>query len=150
MIKKIQSFFEAQFGLNLVTPQEQRHQLNLAVAAVFMEMMLIDHQIASSEQKQLELTLSQQLDLDTLEVHELIHLARQTLNDSADYYQFTRLINDRFGRPEKIAVIENLWKIAFADGRLDQHEEHYLRKVADLLHVPHSEFIKAKIRNSPQ
>jgi uncharacterized tellurite resistance protein B-like protein len=45
-----------------------------------------------------------------------------------------------------VEIIERLWQIAFADNHLDKHEEHLVRKVADLLHVPHRDFIAAKKR----
>ncbi len=53
-------------------------------------------------------------------------------------------MNERYGQPERIALVRNLWRVAFADGDLDRHEEHLVRRVADLLHVRHSDFIRAK------
>jgi uncharacterized tellurite resistance protein B-like protein len=45
-----------------------------------------------------------------------------------------------------VALIENLWRIAFADGELHHYEEHVIRRIADLIHVSHMDFIAAKLR----
>jgi len=54
------------------------------------------------------------------------------------------LINKGFTQEQKVTLIKTLWQIAYADGELDKYEEHMVRKMADLLHVPHLEFIKTK------
>jgi len=63
-----------------------------------------------------------------------------------DYFQFTSLINKECSLEQKVRLIESLWKIAFIDGALDMNEEYLVRKIADLLHVPHIDFIMAKNR----
>ena len=35
--------------------------------------------------------------------------------------------------------------VAYADGHVDKYEEHYLRKLGNLLYVPHSVFIQTKL-----
>ena len=66
--------------------------------------------------------------------------------ESTDYFQFTSLINGVYTPEQKVSVVELLWRIAYANERLHKYEEHLVRKVADLLHVPHSAFIAAKFR----
>ena len=46
---------------------------------------------------------------------------------------------------DKVQLITSLWKVAYADGDLDKYEEHLIRRVADLLYVPHDAFIRAKL-----
>jgi uncharacterized tellurite resistance protein B-like protein len=60
-------------------------------------------------------------------------------------HEFTRLLNDALAPTDKQRVIGLLWRVAFADGTLDRYEDHLVRKVADLLYVPHAEFIRAKL-----
>ena len=43
-------------------------------------------------------------------------------------------------------IIENMWVVAMADGHLDAHEEHLMRKIADLLYVGHADYVGAKQR----
>ena len=47
---------------------------------------------------------------------------------------------------EKVTLIENLWRVAYADGELHHYEEHLVRRIADLIHVSHRDFITAKLR----
>jgi uncharacterized tellurite resistance protein B-like protein len=61
-------------------------------------------------------------------------------------FQFTQLVNQHYSHTDKITLVENLWLVAFADGRLDKYEEQFIRKVSGLLHLAHSEFIKSKLR----
>ena len=145
MLKKISVFFE-QFILVEQETVDPQHALNLAVAALLIEMGRMDNQFADEERSKLNQILNQQYGITEQEINQLTQLAEEELKDAVDYYQFTSLINQNFGREEKVAMIEQLWKIAYSDGKVDSHEEHYLRKIADLLFVPHSEFIKAKLR----
>lgn len=76
-------------------------------------------------------------------------LAEQQRKQATDYFQFTSLINKGYSLEQKIGLIESLWKIAFIDGVLDMNEEYLVRKIADLLYVPHTAFIMAKNRIAP-
>lgn len=150
MIKQIKLFFE-QFIIveTQATEEEKQHALNLAVAAIMLEMVGMDNQVDENEMQRFSLLLKQQLLIEDEEIEQLQKLARQELADSVDYYQFTNLINQSFDLEKKCQIIKSLWELAYADGRIDSHEEHFLRKIADLLFVPHSEFIKAKLQVIP-
>jgi uncharacterized tellurite resistance protein B-like protein len=76
----------------------------------------------------------------------LIQLAEDEAGDATDYYQFTSLINRQFSAAQKERVIELMWEVAYADADLSAHEQHVVRKIADLLHVPHRAYIAAKLR----
>jgi uncharacterized tellurite resistance protein B-like protein len=47
---------------------------------------------------------------------------------------------------DKVRMVEHLWRVAYADGVLTAHENHLMRRVSDLLHVPHGAYISAKMR----
>ena len=61
-------------------------------------------------------------------------------------YEFTKLINDSYDYEQKVELIENMWRIAFSDKRLDKYEDHLIRKVSELIYVSHSDFIKTKLK----
>ena len=145
MLNKITAFFE-QFIVNQNAPTDPTRSLNMATAALLTEMITIDNRVTNEEETKLKDILISQYGLAKNEVAELLELARQELTDATDYYQFTSLINRHFEQPQKVQMVEQLWKIALADGTIDSHEEHYLRKVADLLFVPHSIFIQCKLK----
>lgn len=144
MISRILDFFNK--NLKTESSENSTHQLNLASAALLIEMIRMDHKIEPSELETVKSILRKEFDLTNDETHELFELAEEEAENAVDYYRFAKLINDAYDNPAKINLIENLWKIAYSDGKLDKYEEHYLRKVSEILHVPHKEFIRAKHR----
>ena len=149
MLNKIKLYFEQFISIETTSPEDEKHVLNLAVAAIMIEMIGIDNQVDHTELESLNKALMKQLKLDINEVRELNQLAQQELSSSTDYHQFTSLINSQFELTKKCEIIEGLWSLAYADGKIDSHEEHFLRKISELLHIPHSQFIKAKLNVIP-
>jgi uncharacterized tellurite resistance protein B-like protein len=62
--------------------------------------------------------------------------AEQRLDKSAQYFPFTYAISTRLSTEQRIAIIEMLWEVAYADGTLDPQEDMLLRQIAGLIHVP--------------
>ena len=54
--------------------------------------------------------------------------------------------DSHLSQDDKYAVLENIWRVAFADGRIDKYEEHIIRRIAELLHLNHREYIQARHR----
>ncbi len=125
---------------------DEKHTEQLAVAALLTEIMLVDERIDTTEQEMLKALLAERFQLDEAAAARLIALAEAELHHSTDYHQFTRLLNNSLDAAEKSHLIEQLWRLALADDRLDKYEEHLVRKLSELLYVPHSEFIRAKHR----
>ena len=88
-------------------------------------------------------------DLDDDTITTIIKLAQDERDAATCLHEFTRSLNDVLDADGRTRVVELLWQVAYADGRLDVYEEHLVRKVADLLHVPHSAYIHAKLRAAP-
>ena len=80
------------------------------------------------------------------DLEELTKLAKEEVHDATSLYEFTRLINDNYDNEQKIALIKNMWRIAFADEKLDKYEDHLIRKISELIYVSHSDFIKTKLQ----
>ena len=108
----------------------------------------MDGEVWPEQREAVETAVLEHFDLDKDEATELLELAEAERSDSTDYFQFTSLINGAYKPEQKVSLIELLWHIAFANETLHRYEEHLVRKVADLLHVPHSAFIAAKLRAS--
>jgi uncharacterized tellurite resistance protein B-like protein len=144
MLQSIKRFFDQLAPQKEQTEQEKQHALHLAVSVLLVEMTRMDGQVCEQEREHLNKVLEEQFKLSFEEKQELTDLAKETLDGSTDYYQFTSVINEHFDQPQKIQMIEQLWQVAFSDGKLDAHEEHYLRKIHSLLHVSHSDFMKTK------
>ncbi len=145
MLKAIKMFFEQNISIELAV-DNQEHQLKLATAALLLEMMHQDEQVLETEQQAVRQALKENFTLSDEESTELCHLAQQELKNATDYYQFTKLIAEHFSQQQKIKVIELLWQVAYADNHLDAYEEHMVRRIADLIYVPHQDFIQTKLR----
>lgn len=145
MISTIREFFN-QFiepGVEQ-TRVDSEHALRIATAAILVEMMRMDKRIVDEERVAITAALQRQFGLDAAQLDTLVALAEQESRQASDYYQFTSLINKACDYEQKVRIVENLWLVALADGHLDAHELHLMRKIANLLYVRHGDYIAAK------
>lgn len=145
MLKAIRDFFEQHIGPTAAQVPEA-HRLPLATAALLVEVVRGDGAIAPAEREAMLAAIGGRFALAPQEAAALVELAEQESRLANDYYQFTSLINRSFSPAEKLRVIELMWQLAYADAALSAHEQHVIRKVAELLHVPHGDYIAAKMR----
>ncbi len=142
MLDKIRQLFAKKAD----TPeQEQLATEHLAAAALLIEVMVIDGNLDDQELQSISQTLCEILDLSEAQVEELILLSREEVAEATSLYQFTREINDNFDLEGKMKLLTSMWRVAYADGHLDKHEEGIIRRVADLLHIRHNEYIRCKL-----
>ena len=145
MLNQIRLFFDEH--LKLPAPEEtSAEQLQIASAALLLEMVTMDDKIEAIEQEAVLSLVQQRFSLTPEQASTLSDLAEQQRKEAVDYYQFTSLINKSYSLDQKIELIESLWEVAFVDGDLDMHEEYLVRKIADLLYVPHASLMKTKHR----
>ena len=144
MLKAIRAFFENNIhgteGKELNTDQRQ-----LATAALLIEVASADHNLDETELERIKAILQQKFALDTEQLTTLTELAKTQKDEATSLYQFTQLINEHCSPEEKFKLIAAMWEVAFADNELDKYEEYLIRKVADLIYVSHSDFIRAKL-----
>jgi len=124
----------------------QQDTAQRAASALMVEVVLADTHFSEHEKEHLLETLKQQTGLTTQECVELVDIAQSEVDHATSLHQFTRHLNEVFNLDEKLKLIHTLWKIAYADGHLDKYEEHIIRRIADLLHLRHSEFIQMKLK----
>lgn len=142
MLQAIKQFFEER-----VSPEGDHNaqdKTQLACAALLIEVMRADRSIDPAEQTALLYLLEQQFGLSDKDIKTLVLLAEQEADEATSLFQFTQLINAHYAYEQKVAVIRALWTIAFADQLLDKYEEQLIRKIADLLHIRHRDFIRSK------
>jgi uncharacterized tellurite resistance protein B-like protein len=147
MVTVIKQFFVKYINPTPDNPDDvSEHALQIATAALLVEMMRADSEISEDEKKTVTNTIRSKFMLTDEETDALLKLAEDTIWESTGYFEFTSLINQGFNQEEKIKVIEHLWEVAFADEILDKHEEYMVRRIADLIYVSHKDFIGAKLR----
>ncbi|WP_101756599.1 TerB family tellurite resistance protein [Oceanicoccus sp. KOV_DT_Chl] len=143
MLDKIKLFFSQQ--LTIEESSNETEQLQLAAAALLIELSKADYQRDALEHQAIESALKKCFQLDSQQLQEVIALAEEENEQATSLFQFTTLIKDNYSPEQRFELVKMLWQVAIADGEISKYEDHLIRKVADLIYLPHSEFIKAKL-----
>ena len=146
MIKNLKSYLDNFFQ---EPPDENIPHINkieLATAVLMIEISLADENTGDEEYKIIKKILIEEFDLDEKEIDTLISLAEDEVDHTVSLHEFAETINNELSAIEKTNIIENLWRVAYADAYIHKYEEYYIRKIADLLHVSHSDYIKTKLK----
>jgi len=128
------------------TAAEDERALRLAAAALMFEIVRADASVEPEELVVMRASLQSTFALSAEETSELVRLAEEKSRSASSLYELTSLVDARLELAQKKRIVELLWLVAFADGRKDAQEEHLVRRIAGLLHVPHADFIDAKQR----
>ncbi len=145
MIDRIKQFFSSQED-EITASGGSEHALRLATATLLVEMSRADRQVDNAETDAVLAAIRQRFELTAEEARNLADLGHDTADHATSLYEFTRVLNDQLSREQKIHIVELLWDVAYADGRIDKYEEQLLRKIAELIYIPHPDFIAAKLR----
>ncbi len=148
MFRSIKTFFDKKIRpAEAVTSRRATDEaLRLATAALLIEAVKADANIADEELDAVRAGLARKFGLSGEDLDSLMDLAQRELDNAPSLYGFTRLVDKGFGYDDKKEIIELLWEVVYADGVLDKHEEHLVRRVSDLVQVSHKDFIDAKLR----
>jgi len=147
MLAAIKKFFDDHIDAAATqagTSQDRR--LRVATVALLLETARADFNVQDSELASVASHAREFFQLSEDETAELVGLAEEEAKNATCYFEFTSLINDGFSPEEKVKIIELMWQVAYSDKELEKYEEALVRKIADLLYVPHSAFIAAKHR----
>ncbi|MBL8564484.1 MAG: TerB family tellurite resistance protein [Hyphomicrobiaceae bacterium] len=123
-----------------------KDDLRLAVAALLVEAARMDSSFGGEERDTISRLLAQRFELAEADVAALVAQADARIQDTVQYFPFTHNINTHMSAEEKVGVIEMLWRVAYADGRLDPEEDRLIRQIAGLIHVPDRDRMLARRR----
>lgn len=126
--------------------QDRERVLRLATTALMLEIARADATVSEVEESVIAELVRHVYGLSAAETRALTAAADARADASVSLYDFTRDLNDHLSREERVRVVELLWEVAHADRRIDKYEEYFVRKIADLLYVSHSDFIRTKLR----
>ncbi len=146
MLKDIKRFFEEKLLLEEKSESGLTKGIEYATAALMIELAKADFEEDDIERQLIIAMLRDTFDIEGEFLEELMQSAESGSADASDLFQFTTLINEHYDNEKKIALLENLWRVAYADGRLDKYEVTFIRKIAGLIHLAPSEFTKTKLR----
>ncbi len=120
------------------------HKRQLAAAALFIEVLKSDYHCADEEWAVVESALQELFGLSSDEIARITALAEEDVSNAISLQGFTRCINENYSNEEKLSIIEMLWRVVLADGIINKHENHIMRKIGALLYIPHKDYVRAK------
>jgi uncharacterized tellurite resistance protein B-like protein len=118
----------------------------MAATMLLLEVAWADHDISADELELIRRAVTTLFELPGPLLDDVIARAHADHENETSLYPFTRVLNDALSLEEKTGLVTELWRLAYADDIADKYEEHRIRHIAELLHVPHSQFIAAKLR----
>jgi len=125
---------------------DESQRIQIATCVLLLEMAKSDDEFSSLEKKTVTAILRREFQISEEVIEELMEIAQRKREESIDLWEFTHLINKNYSREDKIRVIENAWKVIYADKKLDKYEDHLIHKLARLLGLRHSELIERKLK----
>ena len=147
MLKALKRLFDTAPADTHAVPAQERRQLQLAVAVLLHEARRADYSRRRRRIRARRSARSSEIfGLQPSEAVELLAQGRERAQQLTSFYAPVSVVKREFSMPERIQLIEHLWRITFADGRLDLYEDHYVRKIAHLLYVPNTQSMLARNR----
>ena len=148
MIDAISEFFRDRLQVQKNSDSAE-DAARLAAAALLFEAAMSDYDLGEEERTTIQQLVREQFDLDDTDASVLETLAQQRVRESIGLHGFTSLINQHWSEKDRLNLVEQMWRVVYADGRLDDHELHLMRKIQRLLHIPQKDFVSAKLRHKP-
>jgi len=128
------------------SPAFEQHALEGAIATLLYEVTRMDAEVRQEDLAAARAALADLVGLDTSRADALLGDAAHRSGRLTSYYAQVSVINRRFEMDQRIRFVEHLWRVAYADGGLDQYEDHLVRKISNLLYVPHVQCMLARQR----
>jgi len=107
----------------------------LAAAALLIHVTTVDGDMSAVERDKLQAVLKHRFALDDTATAELIDAAIAADRDAVDLYHFTSLINRALDEDGRLRMVEMMWEMIYADGRVTEFEENVVWRASDLLGV---------------
>ncbi len=146
MISKLESIVNKYLKEPVSIHDDRNEQIMISTAVLFLEMAYADFEISDEEESRLKEILQELFDLDEDEIDELLETARESRSHRQDIWMFTDVVKSYFNRNQKRRILENLWRLIFADGHIDRYEDALIRKITNLIGLEHGDMIQAKLK----
>ncbi|WP_166265351.1 TerB family tellurite resistance protein [Marinobacter caseinilyticus] len=121
-----------------------RKQLAIAATALMVQLSQVDTDEDDRELQTIVDCAVRAHEVTYDEAQAILEDARSQANDATSLYEFTEQLNKLLDQDGKQVILESIWRVAFADGRIDKYEEHLIRRMADLLHLNHREYMQCR------
>jgi uncharacterized tellurite resistance protein B-like protein len=135
MLDSLKNFLADLTGGQKHPARFEENDYRLAAAAMMIHASTIDGTMRGAERDKLHAVLKARFSLDDAATEELIDAGTLAENESVDLYRFTSLINRSLDEAGRLAIVEMMWEVVFADGGVNEFEDNLMWRAADLLGV---------------
>src|SRR6266853_1113432 len=135
MLESLRNFISELTGGEKHPSRFEENDYRLAAAALLIHASTIDGKMTGVERDKLRTVLKSRFSLDDAATDELIDVGALAENEAVDLYHFTSLINRTLDEKGRLAIVEMMWEIVFADGKINEFEDNLMWRTADLLGV---------------
>jgi uncharacterized tellurite resistance protein B-like protein len=111
----------------------QPEDARLAIASVLVMAARADDHYETAEEAMIDRTLMARFKLSPAEAKGLREQGEEAEAEAIDIYQFTRAIKGAIPHDDRLAIVEELWRVILADGVRDPHEDSLMRQIVDRL-----------------
>lgn len=145
MFKKLQNWLRDSVGPHR-SDHETGHETAVQHACCLLLMEVARLEATNAEQKRTLVVqlMREEFDLPEAELTAMIDTFSRPESRLTSYFEPASLVNRHRTASNKAHFVEQLWRVAMVDGTIDMYEDHLVRKLSDLLYVPHRDFILAK------
>lgn len=126
-------------------PETRDERVRLATCVILLEIAGADNEFSAAECERIVAILRERFDLSQEDAEELIRYADSRRAESSDLWKFTNAINQSCTNDEKMDILREVWRVIYADGTLDGHEDYLVHKLAKLLNLNHPQLIQTKM-----
>ena len=145
MLTAIQDLLKTFARASQEKPLDHEQAVRTATVALLVEVARADFGVEDAEREMILRIIERHYAVTADQARLIADEAESHADDATCLHPLTRLITSQCSLEEREEIVRLLWEVSVADGHVDKHEEHLVRKVADLLYVPHNRFIKAKL-----
>lgn len=146
MLGILDQFFSKEQESSSTDEKDMNKKVEIATCALLLEVANVDKQFSAIEKDRIIEILKHDYKISEEYIFELIEIAEKERTKSIDLWHFTHRINESYSLKEKIKVVETVWKIIYADGKLDRYEDYLIHKISKLLNLDHKHMIDAKLK----
>lgn len=122
----------------------REHALRMATVILMIDVARADYNFDEEEFDHVLRLCEAHFHLSPEEAAELVNAANERAEDLVSVHEFTQLLHRNLEDRDKARIVELLWKIAYADGRLDKYEDSLVLKISDLLYVNRAVVMRLK------
>lgn len=146
MIDMLKQLFSQDSTDSKTSGKPDSQQLAVAATALMVQLSRVDRNEDERELQTIVDCAVSAHEVTPEEAKAILEDALAHADDATSLYEFTETLNAQLDQEGKQVILESIWRVAFADGRIDKYEEHLIRRMADLLHLNHREYMQCRHR----